>query len=346
MKIFLYPTITKQPNIICKVCKNKNVIDHTSCRFVKKFKCMCGCDRKYNLNQLKHLNRNPRDKIKCCKAKLVCTKCKNNTDILISCRKYCINSIDGVMLSNLCLSCVHKNWFGVWDIFEKNIVKPLNKFIMSLDEKIKKGEIIKRYYNNRYSPMKIRQFIENKTIDRNKLNYLHRESVDMYIKEPYNKFIREHYKRKIIKMKEDIEFNTGGSYIESSPHTYDSIKKAYSIIVNLKLIIEICKHYNISKGPMYIIMKMFLSDTNITKITTEWTLIDQVKNFEQEKVPSEIVMSEILIPDIIICIKKQVDKKYRIKKKEEEKRYEIIKNKQKKSLYRDRYKFNIEENFK
>lgn len=65
----------------CLICKRHNCTD-TKCNYIYKFKCMCGCNRYYNMNELNSIGVKPSDKIKCKISQLTCKKCRQNVGIL------------------------------------------------------------------------------------------------------------------------------------------------------------------------------------------------------------------------------------------------------------------------
>lgn len=67
----------------CPVCK-KDGAPHPPCMTISKFRCMCGCNRKFNMNELNQLNRRTSDRIKCIRKKIQCNMCNHDALVLAS----------------------------------------------------------------------------------------------------------------------------------------------------------------------------------------------------------------------------------------------------------------------
>ena len=69
----------------CPACKTNKDGNHEKCKDIAKFKCGCGCERKYNLRELETMNRKTNERVKCRRKKLNCDGCNREVNILWLC---------------------------------------------------------------------------------------------------------------------------------------------------------------------------------------------------------------------------------------------------------------------
>ena len=112
----------------CELCKfwgQKS--NHETCKYVKKFKCMCGCERKYNIVELQSMGLSSRTKIKCRRSLLECRECEKNTTMLFSIYQ------GGKYLKSLCPKClikIYETYKELRDVESKIMSECQNKRIL------------------------------------------------------------------------------------------------------------------------------------------------------------------------------------------------------------------------
>ena len=235
----------------CPVCKNKiltnkdnqEINNHTNCNYIKKFKCMCGCDRIYNLNHLNIMGLKPNDKVKCRRKKIKCQACNVDNDILMLCPTFIwYNNINIIYQ---CPSCIYKSKIKYDG--EKTHIDIIRTRLKNIYKQIESANIIMDFYqtnNQCYSSNKILSFIDEGLICLDDLSEKYRDSIDNLNKYHDLLRIKNIYENKI----------TSYSY-----YSYDRIYKKYNIFESLRIfLLCINRYYHSNKLPKEIIHMIIL----------------------------------------------------------------------------------------
>lgn len=233
----------------CELCKAwGHEFNHETCKYVKKFKCMCGCERKFNMVELKNLGLNSRTKIKCKRPLLECRECEKTSMMLFSIYQ------GGKYLKSLCPKCLIK----IYETY-KELRDVEGKMMSECQIKINNALKIKEFYNNKH----------NSKYRINDIQYLIKADVIKKedLSEEYQNSIED-----ITNYNENKRILHGSHYIGTEANKKLILyKSSYNIYKNIIYCGIVLLRHNIPKGIRHKIimgiLSIYISEMNDIKVS-------------------------------------------------------------------------------